>query len=94
MEVENQPTPALDDAAVKVTADTLMQALNPEDAARVERMGSDHASVTRKDLCWILRKKLDATVFLASPYRQVWVRALVHGKPQRCKSWRDSESGV
>ncbi len=61
--MENQPTPALDDAAVKVTADTLMQALNPQEAARVERMGSDPGSVTRKDLCWILRKKLDANFF-------------------------------
>jgi len=78
--VDGQPALPLDADAAQVAAETIFQALNAEDQARVERMGSDPDSVTRNDICWFLRKKLDAIVFLERPHRQAWARALVHGK--------------
>jgi len=76
---EEHPVPVLDEDAINSAADTFVASLDPKETARIERIGSDPESVTTDDVCWLYRKKIEATGSLETPHKEIFARALILG---------------
>jgi len=76
---EEHPIPVLDEDAINSAADTFVASLDPKETARIERIGSDPESVTTDDVCWLYRKKIEATGSLETPHKEIFARALILG---------------
>jgi hypothetical protein len=76
---EERPVPALEDDAVESVAAIFIASLEDAEVARMERMQTEDDSVSNDDVCWFLRKKIDAGETLEMPHRAVWARALILG---------------
>jgi len=79
MAVEEQPIPVLEDDTLEKVVVIFLATFEAEELQRFERLGSDPESVTKADICWLLRKKIERTKTLETPHKEVWARALILG---------------